>query len=196
MAALRSARLADPTPSPQHTWLFEPVVARSGRPQSGLFVASRSACAILTCLSLFGRSLRGLLSETVNMSHSPVHSPLTPSFIWYRGVGGVVGKWLGSGRARGRPISAFALLGTCGRGVPRQWFSSVCAHCGLCYVGFDVCHVLYDICGVSPGQKSAHSTMYYTLDTSRSHKKKIFLIYLIEYTVLCTAGSLCMCRCT
>ena len=63
-------------------------------------------------------------------------------------------------------------------------------------VGFDVCQVLYDICGVSPGQKSAHSTMYYTLDTSRSHKKKIFLIYLIEYTVLCTAGSLCMCRCT
>jgi hypothetical protein len=46
----RSARLAEPTPSPQHTWLFKTVVlARSGRPQSGLLVASRSASAILTC---------------------------------------------------------------------------------------------------------------------------------------------------
>jgi hypothetical protein len=74
------------------------------------------------------------------------------------------------------------MLGTCGAGVPRQWFFECLCALWTMLVGFDVCHVLYDICGVSPGRKSAHSTIYYTLDTSRSQKKAIshYLIAIWE----------------
>jgi hypothetical protein len=74
LAHSRSARLGQSPHHPHSTpgYSFKPVVARSGRPQSGLLVASHSACAILTCLLLLWQAITraafAKLSESVHMS--------------------------------------------------------------------------------------------------------------------------------